>query len=80
MTSSVLIAGCNNNIHLAESILMTVYSSANVPGTEFIALGGSLPSCLNGSEPHVIGTNISATMMRPALAVIQEESEFSRVP
>ena len=56
---------------MTESILMVVYSSVNVPGTEFIALNGSLPTCLNGSEPHVVGSNNSVLTMRPT--VIQKE-------
>ena len=50
---------------------MVVYSSVNVAGTEFIALNGTLPQCLNESEPHVVGSNTSVTIMRPA--VIQKE-------
>ena len=53
---------------------MVVYSSVNVPGTEFIALNGSLPPCLNGSEPHVVGSNSSVTIMRPA--VVQKEGSY----
>ena len=46
---------------------MVVYSSVNVPGTEFIALNGSLPSCLSSSEPHVVSSNDSILMVRPAV-------------
>ena len=46
---------------------MVVYSSVQVPGTEFIALNGTLPSCLNGTEPHVVGSNNSVLVMRPAV-------------
>ena len=56
---------------------MVVYSSVNVPGTEFIALNGSLPSCLNGSEPHVIGSITAATIMRPAVSI--KEGKFKTV-
>ena len=56
---------------MTESILMVVYSSVNVAGTELIALNGSLPTCLNGSEPHVVGSNNAVITMRPA--VIQKE-------
>ena len=59
------------SILTTESILMVVYSSVNVAGTEFIALNGTLPQCLNESEPHVVGSNTSVTIMRPA--VIQKE-------
>ena len=45
---------------------MVVYSSVNVPGTEFISLNGDpLPSCLNNTEPHVVGD--SDIIMRPAV-------------
>ena len=44
---------------------MAVYSSIDVQGTEFISLTGDpLPSCLNATEPHVVG---SGTIMRPAV-------------
>ena len=44
---------------------MAVYSSIHVQGTEFISLTGDpLPSCLNTTEPHVVG---SGTIMRPAV-------------
>ena len=46
---------------------MVVYSSVQVPGTEFIALNGTLPSCLNSTEPHVVGSNNSVLVMRPAV-------------
>ena len=45
---------------------MLVYSSINVPGTEFISLDDDpLPSCLNTTEPHVVGN--SDIIMRPAV-------------
>ena len=43
---------------------MVVYSSINVPGTEFTSLEGPLPTCLNTSERHVVGSNM---IMRPAV-------------
>ena len=43
---------------------MVVYSSTDVPGTEFIPLSGSLPICLNSTENHVVGPNM---IMRPAV-------------
>ena len=46
---------------------MVVYSSVQVPGTEFIPLNGTLPSCLNTTEPHVVGSNNSVLVMRPAV-------------
>ena len=44
---------------------MAVYSSIDVQGTEFISLTGDpLPSCLNDTEPHVVGSGL---IMRPAV-------------
>ena len=58
---------------MTESILMVVYSSVSVPGTEFIALDGSLPYCLNSSEPHVVNSS-SVLIVSPA--VVQEEGNI----
>ena len=53
---------------LAENILMVVYSSLDVPGTEFIPLDGdTLPTCINEMEPHVVSSANATTMMRPAV-------------
>ena len=62
---------------------MVVYSSVGVPGTEFIPLNGDpLPSCLEGTQPHVVGPNLFedhpddlTTLMRPA--VVRDEGECS---
>ena len=53
------------------TVLMVVYSSVKVPGTEFISLNGPLPTCLNATENHVVGLNM---IMRPA--VIESGGEF----
>ena len=51
---------------LTGNILMVVYSSISVPGTEFVTLGDvPLPSCLNTTELHVVGD--LDLMMRPAV-------------
>ena len=50
---------------------MAVYSSIGVQGTEFISLTGDpLPSCLNDTEPHVVGSGL---VMRPA--VVKKDGE-----
>ena len=49
---------------------MVVYSSINVK-TEFIPLNGTLPTCLNATEDHVMGPDM---VMRPA--VVENEGEF----
>ena len=53
---------------IPEDILLVVYSSVSVPGTEFIPLDGEpLPTCLNGTEPHIVSSVNATTMMRPAI-------------
>ena len=52
--------------YFTGNILMVVYSSISVPGTEFVTLGDApLPSCLNTTELHVVGD--LDLMMRPAV-------------
>ena len=47
---------------------MVVYSSLNVPATEFIPLNGEpLPTCLSDTEPHVVSSANTTAMMRPAV-------------
>ena len=50
---------------------MAVYSSIDVQGTEFISLTEDpLPSCLNDTERHVVGSGL---IMRPA--VVKKEGK-----
>ena len=63
---------------LAETILMVVYSSLDVPGTEFIPLDGEpLPTCLSETEPYVVSPNDATIMMRPAVVRNKGDIQWS---
>ena len=77
-----MISISSNSIYddpLAETILMVVYSSLDVPGTEFIPLNGEpLPTCLSETEPYVVGSNNATILMRPA--VVRNKGDITVEP